>query len=149
MRRTVPAICGGVGVGVERALGECHRLPHKDFSDLYEKMSAEGESASETHLHHGDDVAELEGERRALVGVRLIRMVRRMVRHKHVLVSDTVQRLCELEHVDIAFVRPDLLEVVQATGDVPEADTHARARVHKHTRAHTQREKEGGRERQK
>ena len=51
MRRTVPAIRGGVGVGVERALGECHRLPHKDFSDLYEKMSAEGESASETHLH--------------------------------------------------------------------------------------------------
>ena len=38
----------------------CTPAPHKDFSDLYEKMSSRGESASEAHLLRPDveDVAE-------------------------------------------------------------------------------------------
>ena len=29
---------------------QTHAVPHKDFSDLYEKMSGKGESAGEAHL---------------------------------------------------------------------------------------------------
>ena len=58
--------------------------------------------------------AKLEGEGRALVSVGLIRVVGGVIRHQHVLVADTMERLRELEHVDIPLVRPDLLEVVQA-----------------------------------
>ena len=38
-----------------------------------------------------------------------------VVRHEHVFIADTVQGLSKLEHVDVTLVRPDLLEIVQAT----------------------------------
>ena len=36
-------------------------VPHKDFSDLYEKMSGKGESASEAH--QPDNITVLHGQR--------------------------------------------------------------------------------------
>ena len=42
-------------VAAQEAVAAAHHqhrqaVPHKDFSDLYEKMSGKGESASEAHL---------------------------------------------------------------------------------------------------
>ena len=41
-----------------------------------------------------------------------------MVGHQHIGVVRAVEDLCELMHVDIALVGPDLDEVVEATADI-------------------------------
>ena len=49
MYTQVPCGCAG-GLRLDGVRSVRPPAPHKDFSDLYEKMSGKGESASEAHM---------------------------------------------------------------------------------------------------
>src|SRR5207249_3429099 len=68
----------------------------------------------------GFDVTECESE--PLVTVRITGDLRNMIRHHHAVEADLLVYAHRLQHIDIAVVDECLLEIQEASADIPEMD---------------------------